>query len=178
MSQLRALSVIDYLTQHYHNSCKGAFLQQIRELARSENMDLRKLAQKVFFRLVEDEEFNEITPCPSPPSTPGGLATQTLSRSRDNIYSSSHMKRSYDKIVPATVGYRTMPSRCDRDETLLDLGSPCSSSSYNPSPSPPSRGGIFTLFGGGSPTLTAARRGSAGSTDNLLDDSQISTTKL
>ncbi|XP_063681823.1 uncharacterized protein LOC134816762 [Bolinopsis microptera] len=166
MCQLRALSVVDYLSQHYHNSCQATFLHVVKEIAVCDNMDLKKKAQRILSRLSED---NEITPCPSPPRSPY-IGGQTHSNSQNNLVS-SHMKRSYDKILPSTVGYQTMTNSDHVDETLLDLGSPCSSNSYNASPeSSPSRHRFLSFF---SPPPSRqpgslSRRGSADSSDNLL----------
>lgn len=185
MSQLRALSVVEYLTQRYHNSCKATFLHVIQDIGRSDNRDLQKTAAKILVCLggassgtretvaVVEDDVHGISPCPLPP-TSGTLVSQTLN-SQDNLFS-THMKRSYDKIVPTSVAYRTMQSSESCDESLLDLTTPSSSSSFNTSP-PASR--FFSFFSPSSSRhLTAdspsprhdgaRRRSNSGSTDNLL----------
>ncbi|KAL5254206.1 hypothetical protein ACHWQZ_G013844 [Mnemiopsis leidyi] len=164
MSQLRALSVIDYLSQNYHNSCKAAFLQVVKDISVCDNMDLKKKAGRILSRLSDD---NDITPCPSPPRSP--YIGETHSSSQNNLVS-SHIKRSYDKILPSTVGYQTMVSSDHIDESLLDLGSPCSSNSFNASPVSPSRNRFLSFFSPSTSRKSAplSRRGSADSCDNLL----------
>lgn len=110
-AKLKALAVLDYLTQQFPGSLGDQFHTVIEELVQSDNIDLRTKARNVHTKLIQRPSSRASSSLQSPPSP----CTSEKAVEEGNLCG-SHLKRSYDKI--ATV----QRTRYAEDDAMLDLG--------------------------------------------------------
>jgi len=108
-AKLKALAVLDYLTQQFPGSLGDQFNSIIEDLVHSENIDLRTKAKNVHTKLTQRPSSRASSSLTPPPPCDTTVEAENLS--------SSHVKRSYDKLA-------TVKSRYPEDDAMLDLRSP------------------------------------------------------
>lgn len=109
-AKLKALAVLDYLTQQFPGSLGDQFSTVIEDLVQSDNIDLRTKARNVHTKLIQRPSSRASSSQTSPPSP----CSSEKAVEEENMCG-SHLKRSYDKI--ATV----QRTRYSEDDVMLDL---------------------------------------------------------
>lgn len=115
-AKLKALAVLDYLTQQFPESLGDQFNTIIEEMVHSDNIDLRTKAKNVHTKLTQrpvsqaSSSFHS-----SPPPAEVDQCEQRVAE--ENLCRSHTMKKSYDKLA-------TVKSRYLEDEPMLDLRAP------------------------------------------------------